>query len=76
MTVKKIKTIYSKLEQIQSDLNNIRDTYSDSFDRKSAKWQGSEKGEMLASRISWLESALTDLDGVLSNLDEASYEED
>lgn len=76
MSVKKIKSMYAKLEQIQVDLNAIRDAYSDAFDRKSAKWQESEKGEVLSSRINWIESALTDLDSLMSNLDEASYEED
>jgi hypothetical protein len=76
MTVKKIKAIYSNLEQIQSDLNVILEKYQDILDRKSAKWQESEKGEVLSSRISYLESALVDLDGLMSNLDEASSEED
>ena len=76
MTVKKIKAIYSKLEQIQSDLQAINETYQDAFDRKSAKWQESEKGEILSNRISYLDSALADIDSLMSNLDEASYEED
>ena len=76
MTVKKIKTIYSNLEQIQSDLNVILEKYQDTLDRKSAKWQESEKGEVLTNRIGYLESALVDLDGLMSNLDEASSEED
>jgi len=76
MTVKKIKAIYSNLEQIQSDLNVILEKYQDILDRKSAKWQESEKGEVLSNRISYLESALVDLDGLMSNLDEASSEED
>jgi hypothetical protein len=76
MTVKKIKAIYSKLEQIQSDLQAINETYQDAFDRKSAKWQESEKGEILSNRISYLDSALADIDSLMGNLDEASFEED
>ena len=76
MTVKKIKAIFSKLEDLQSQLNGIHATYQDAFDKKSAKWQESEKGEVLSSRISYLESALTDIDSLMSNLDEASYNED
>jgi len=45
MSVKKIKAIYSKLEQIQSDLKAIHETYQDTLDRRSAKWQESEKGD-------------------------------
>lgn len=76
MTVKKINALYSNLEQIQSDLKSILETYQDTLDRKSAKWQESEKGEVLTNRIGYLENALTDLDSLLANLDEASYEED
>jgi hypothetical protein len=76
MTVKKINALYSNLEQIQSDLKSILETYQDTLDRKSAKWQESEKGEVLTNRIGYLESALVDLDGLMSNLDEASSEED
>ena len=76
MTVKKIKTIFAKLEQIQSDLNAIHATYQDTFDKKSARWQESEKGEVLSNRINYLESALTDIDSLMANLDEASTEED
>jgi hypothetical protein len=76
MTVKKIKSIYSNLEQIQSDLKAILETYQDTLDRKSAKWQESEKGEVITNRIGYLESALVDLDGLMRNLDEASSEED
>jgi hypothetical protein len=76
MTVKKINALYSNLEQIQSDLKAILEKYQDTLDRKSAKWQESEKGEVLTNRISYLESALVDLDGLMSNLDEASSEED
>jgi hypothetical protein len=76
MSVKKINAIFSKLEQIRSDLNDIHSTYQNTLDRRSAKWQESEKGEILTNRVSYLESALTDLDSLLTNLDEASYEED
>ena len=76
MTVKKIKTIYSNLEQIQSDLQAILETYQDTLDQKSAKWQESEKGEVLSNRINYLESALFNLDGLMSDLDEAISEED
>jgi len=76
MTVKKINALYSNLEQIQSDLKAILEKYQDTLDRKSAKWQESEKGEVLTNRIGYLESALVDLDGLMSNLDEASSEED
>jgi len=76
MTVKKIKAIFSKLENLQSQLNDIHAAYQDSFDKKSARWQESEKGEVLSSRISYLENALTDIDSLMLNLDEASYNED
>jgi len=76
MTVKKIKAIFSKLEDLQSQLNDIHATYQDSFDKKSARWQESEKGEVLSNRISYLESALSDIDSLMGNLDEASTEED
>jgi hypothetical protein len=76
MSVKKIKAIYSKLEQIQFDLQAIHETYQDAFDRKSSKWQESEKGEVFSNRISYLDSALADIDSLMSNLDEASFEED
>jgi hypothetical protein len=76
MTVKKINAVYSNLEQIQSDLKAILETYQDTLDRKSAKWQESEKGEVLTNRIGYLESALVDLDSLMANLDEASSEED
>ena len=76
MTIKKIKAIFSKLEDLQSQINDIHATYQDAFDKKSARWQESEKGEVLSSRISYLESALNDIDSLMSNLDEASYNED
>jgi hypothetical protein len=76
MTVKKIKSIYSNLEQIQSDLKAILETYQDTLDRKSAKWQESEKGEVITNRIASLENALADIDSLMANLDEASSEED
>lgn len=75
MTVKKIKAIYSNLEQVQSDLKAINETYQDIFDRKSAKWQESEKGEVLFNRLSSLHNALSYLDSLMADLDEASYEE-
>jgi putative lipoic acid-binding regulatory protein len=76
MTVKKIKTIFSKLEDLQSQITDIHATYQDAFDKKSARWQESEKGEVLSNRINYLESALNDIDSLMSNLDEASYNED
>jgi putative lipoic acid-binding regulatory protein len=76
MTVKKIKTIFAKLEDLQSQITDIHAVYQDTFDKKSAKWQESEKGEILSNRISYLESALTDIDSLMANLDEASTEED
>jgi len=76
MTVKKIKAVFSKLEDLQSQINDIHATYQDAFDKKSARWQESEKGEVLSSRIGYLESALSDIDSLMSNLDEASYNED
>jgi len=76
MTVKKIKAVYSKLEDLQSQLNDIHASYQDTFDKKSARWQESEKGEVLSNRISYLESALADMDSLMLNLDEASYNED
>ena len=76
MTVKKIKSIYSNLEQIQSDLKAILETYQDTLDRKSAKWQESEKGEVITNRIASLENALADIDSLIANIDEASSEED
>jgi putative lipoic acid-binding regulatory protein len=76
MSVKKIKTIFAKLEDLQSQLNDIHATYQDTFDKKSSKWQESEKGEVLSNRISYLESALSDIDSLMANLDEASTEED
>ena len=76
MTVKKINAIFSKLEDIRSQITDIHATYQDAFDKKSAKWHESEKGEILSNRISHLESALTDIDSLMTNLDEASYEED
>ena len=76
MTVKKIKAIFAKLEDIQSDLNAIHAVYQDTFDKKSARWQESEKGEILSDRLSYLESALSDLDSLMANLDEASCHDD
>lgn len=76
MTVKKIKAIFAKLEDLQSQLNDIHAVYQDTFDKKSVRWQESEKGEVLSNRISYLESALTDIDSLMANLDEASTEED
>jgi hypothetical protein len=76
MTVKKINALYSNLEQIQSDLKAILETYQDTLDRKSAKWQESEKGEVITNRIASLENALADIDSLMANLDEASSEED
>jgi len=76
MTVKKINAIFAKLEDIRSDLKAIHAVYQDTFDKKSARWQESEKGEVLSSRISYLESALSDIDSLMANLDEASYNED
>jgi hypothetical protein len=76
MTVKKINALYSNLEQIQSDLKNILETYQDTLDRKSAKWQESEKGEVITNRIASLENALADIDSLMANIDEASSEED
>ena len=76
MTTKKIKAIFSKLEDIQSQLNDIHATYQNAFDKKSARWQESEKGEILSNRVGYLESAINDIDSLMTNLDEASYEED
>jgi hypothetical protein len=76
MSVKKIKAIFAKLEDLQSQINDVHATYQDTFDKKSARWQESEKGEVLYNRINYLESALTDIDSLMANLDEASTEED
>ena len=76
MTVKKIKSIHSNLEHIELDLKAILETYQDTLDRKSAKWQESEKGEVITNRIASLENALADIDSLMANLDEASSEED
>ena len=76
MSVKKIKAIFATLEDLQSQINDIHAVYQDTFDKKSARWQESEKGEVLSNRISYLENALTDIDCLMANLDEASTEED
>jgi hypothetical protein len=76
MTVKKIKAIFATLEDLQSQITDIHAVYQDTFDKKSARWQEGEKGEVLYNRINYLESALIDIDSLMANLDEASTEED
>lgn len=54
---KKIEKIISRLEDIQSDLDQLAEEAQDYFDERSEKWQESEKGEAWCDKISALEDA-------------------
>jgi hypothetical protein len=76
MNTKKLNALYSKLEGILGDMVMIHDKAQEAYDRKSEKWKGSEAGELEYTRISELESAISDLENSMSCLDNAKVEDD
>jgi len=76
MNTKKLRTLFSKLEQIKADMEAIHDKASTAHGNRSLKWQESDVGSNAYNRISDLESAISDLDSAMQNLDNSMYEED
>jgi peptidoglycan hydrolase CwlO-like protein len=75
MNIKKLKTIYSKLESIQNELQAIHEKAEETYNNRSDRWQESDAGNSEAERISYLDNAISDIASLLENLDNASFDE-
>ena len=75
MNIKKLKTIYSKLESIQDELQAIHEKAEETYNNRSDRWQESDAGNSEAERISYLDNAISDIASLLENLDNASFDE-
>ena len=76
MNTKKLRTLFSKLEQIKADMEAVHEKAQTSYDNRSDKWRESDAGNSEYQRISDLENAMSDLDSSMQNLDNAMYEEE
>jgi len=76
MNTKKLRTLFSKFEQIKADMEAIHDKAQTSYDNRSDKWKESDAASTEYERISNLESAISDLDSAMQNIDNAMYEDD
>ena len=75
MNIKKLKTIYSKIEGLKADLEEIHEKATETFENRSDKWRDSDAGQNEEQRISHLEEAISEIDSLLENLDNAAYDE-
>ena len=75
MNTKKLRSLFSKLEQIKADMEAVYDKASTAHGNRSLKWQESDAGSAAYDRISDLECAISDLDSSMQNLDNAMHEE-
>ena len=74
MNIKKLKSIFAKLEDIKATLEEIHDKAETTYGNRSAKWQEGDEGQIEYERISNLESAMSDLENAMENLDNASFD--
>ena len=75
MNIKKLKTIFSKIEALQDELQEIYDRADETYNNRSDRWQESDAGNAEAERISHLDNAISDIASLLENLDNASFDE-
>ena len=74
MNAKKLKIIYGKLEDIRDAVANIKDAAEIVFDNRSDTWRESETGQAEQDRISYLETAISDTESALENLENAYFD--
>ena len=71
MNIKKLKSIFAKLEDIKTTLEEIHDKAETTYENRSAKWQEGDEGQTEYERIINLESAIGDIANALENFDNA-----
>jgi len=69
--LKKLKAMYSQLEQMQSDLESLREAEQEAHNNRSEKWQEGEAGEASSERISELEQAEGYLQDAMNSIESA-----
>lgn len=67
---KELARIYNVLQDCVSDLECVRDEEQEAFDNLPESLQYSEKGELMEECVDNIESVITDLDNVCSDLEE------
>jgi len=72
MSNKKLRALHSKLVDIKAELEEIKDKAEETFDSRSDKWQDSDAGITYGERINYMENALSNLESVLENLEDAT----
>lgn len=70
-TLKRLSDIFSRLEVIRDELDNIQSEAQDEHDGKSEKWQESEAGEASAERLNNLESAVGEIETAMESVSNA-----
>lgn len=65
---KELQLLISKLEDLRSDIENIRDQEQDKNDNTPENLQGSEKYEQREECIGYLEDASQGVDDIIDNL--------
>jgi hypothetical protein len=68
---KEISTLISKVEEIQSTLETVRDEEAEYFENIPENLNGSSRYEASQSALSSLEDAVSSLEDVHNNLEEA-----
>jgi len=76
MNTKKLNSLYSKLEDVLSEMVTVHDKAQTAYDNKSDKWKGSEAGEVEYTRITELETAMSELENAMLSLDNAKVGDD
>ena len=72
MSYKKLTALHSKIIDIRTALSEIKDKAEETFDNRSEKWQESDAGITYGERINYMENALSNLESVLENLEDAT----
>lgn len=65
---KSISEHISTLEQMQADIEAIRDEMTEKFEAKSEKWQESEAGEAAQEKINEVNAVIDQMDALTSDL--------
>lgn len=69
---KEIERLYTKLEDIKADIENIRDEEEEAYDNLPESLLDGERGEKMQDAIANLENATTSIDDVLDYLNDAT----
>jgi len=67
---KKIANVISKLEDLNNEIDSIREEEQDTFDSIPENLQESENGQLMQEAIENLENAFSDVESALESLNE------